>query len=117
MTAQTNTPPNVQAPLLHIEMVEHPDRVELRLIGEMDLSTRGVLESTLASIVPEGVARVRLDLSSLDFCDATGLAELLAARRAASRRRLTLASYGVRPQVLRLLEITGTSYVLDSAAG
>jgi anti-sigma B factor antagonist len=116
MTAQTNPPQTVEAPLLRIEMVEHPNRVELHLIGEMDLSTRGVLESTLASIVPEGAARVRLDLSELDFCDATGLAELLAARRAASRRRLALASYGARPQVLRLLELTGTSYVLDGAA-
>jgi anti-sigma B factor antagonist len=116
MTAQMYPPPALEAPILRIEIAEHPDRVELHLVGELDLSTRGLLESTLARDLPESVARVRLDLSGLDFCDATGLAELLAARRAASRRSLTLASQGVRPQVLRLLELTGTSYVLDNPA-
>lgn len=50
----------------------------LRLIGEVDLSTRHALRTALSS-VPEGSDDLHLELSELAFIDIGGVAELLSA--------------------------------------
>ena len=67
--------------LLRVEIARSGPTAEVRLIGELDLSTRGVLVDALARGV-SGATLVRLDLTRLDFCDAAGITELLEARAA-----------------------------------
>ncbi len=114
MTAETSPPP--AASILRIEMASHPDSVEVRLIGEMDLSTRGELEAALSRSHLDNAARVRVDLTHLDFCDATGVAELIAARSAVVRPHRAFAMHSGPPHIRRLLRITGTADVLEGDA-
>lgn len=116
MTAQANPPPTVTS-ILRIEMAVHPDAVEVQLIGEMDISTRGELATAISGSHLNGATQVRLDLSSLDFCDASGVAELVAAHDAVTRRNRVLATHGVPPHVLRVLRLTGTTHILGAEGG
>ena len=101
----TDRPP--PSPLLRIEVTGTPDVVDVRLVGEMDLSTRGQLASALEQSDLSGATQVRLDMAGLDFCDASGLAELVAVRQALVAQQRELATFSAQPSVLRLLTISG----------
>lgn len=112
MTAQAN--PVAAGALLRLEVATRADVVYIRLVGEMDISTRGSLEETLSNGDLRGAAQVRLDLTELTFCDASGVAELVAAHQAATRQNRMLAAHGASPQVRRVLALTGTTFVLGA---
>lgn len=95
------------APLLRFEHTLADGTVELHLIGEMDLSTRGHLAAALAALPLEGVAKVRLNLGRLEFCDGAGVDELLAARRTPPFERVVIA-HSAPPHLVRLFTLTGT---------
>ena len=93
-------------PLLRFEHTLADGTVELHLIGEMDLSTRGHLAAALAALPLEGVAKVRLNLGRLQFCDGAGVDELLAARRTPSEP--VVIAHSAPPHLVRLFTLTGT---------
>ena len=112
MSAETT---EAELPMLRIERnerVEQDGTVELHLIGEMDLSTRGRLEAALTVPDLDGAAGVHLDLRRLDFCDASGVADMIAARTLLAGTNRTFATSGSRSHMRRLLDITGTTDVL-----
>jgi anti-anti-sigma factor len=79
----------------------------VRLVGELDLSTVGVLAAALDTL-PVGV----LDLAELTFMDASGLHALEQyAGTLNGSRPLVLAN--VSPQIRRLFEITGAEHDPD----
>jgi anti-sigma B factor antagonist len=56
------------------------DGTTVRLSGELDISTAGVLERVLAELQrPDGPARIVMDLRGLRFMDSTGLRLLVTA--------------------------------------
>ena len=68
-----------------------PGRESLRVVGEVDLATRGVWSDLLATLHGND-APGRLDLSGLSFIDVQGTGALVdAARRLAPTRQLTLS--------------------------
>jgi anti-sigma B factor antagonist len=86
-----------------------PDTVVtvVRLAGELDMATERKVAHVLDEVLATTPEVVRLDLSDIEFCDARGLAALLAARQRiqSTQRRLELT--GVPPFVERLLAVTG----------
>jgi len=112
MTAQITPPPETS--LLCIEAATNHDVLELRLAGEMDLSTRGELAAAFAALEHGSTTSVSLDLAALEFCDASGIAELVTVRKAAARTGRRLATHGMGPQVGRLLWLTGTAGFLGA---
>lgn len=86
----------------------------VRLSGELDLSTAAQLGPVVDQALGTDPEVVLMDLSDLTFCDASGLAGLLAAHRrlAAADRRLALT--GARPPLRRILEITHLGRLLQS---
>jgi anti-sigma B factor antagonist len=78
----------------------------VRLSGELDLATEGVLAAVVDPLLTTAAPIVRLDLSGLTFCDARGLSALLAARRRlmASHREVRIGGAG--RWLRRVLQLT-----------
>lgn len=93
------------APFQIAETAEARGIVRVALEGELDLSTRGAVERRLRDLTSRRVA-VRLDLSRLEFIDASGLDVLVRAFTDARRRASSLELDPRVPlQVSRLLAV------------
>lgn len=64
-------------------------RVGLRLMGEADITSAGVLRSAIAAL-PPGPDEVHLQLSALDFIDVCAARELVGLARLPSQPRVIL---------------------------
>lgn len=97
--------------IAHVESGRGAARIALS--GELDIATVPVLEDHLAHVETDGVAAITLDLRELTFIDTMGLRAFIAARERAKAngRRLILAGAG--QPVRRLIELTGTEFLLD----
>ncbi len=95
-------------PLLNVALVPAPDQVVVRLTGESDLSTAGLLTDALAEAAGLGTDAVVIDVAAVSFWDCSGLhaladftADLARAGRqcrivgatAATRRLVVLADF------------------------
>jgi anti-sigma B factor antagonist len=100
------------ASTLDIQRNPLADGVELVLDGELDISTVGRLRDHLRDLRDTGVRAVRLDISSLQFVDSTGLRALLAAQREAEVAGWRLALTRAPAHVQQLFELTRTEGVL-----
>jgi len=83
----------------------------VRVVGELDLSTHERLGEELKSIASAGSA-IAIDLSSCDFIDSSGIRALLIGRQAAEDSGGTLALAAAKPQVVRILDVTGVASAL-----
>lgn len=81
--------------------------------GEVDLYTAPRLQAELAGLVRDGVARVVVDLSGVDFCDSTGMNVLLSAMKRLREQDGSLELAAPRPAVLRILQVTGLDTVFS----
>ena len=81
-----------------LQVIRLPGRRGLRVIGDVDLSTRDLWRRALESTTPND-APARLDLSRLSFIDARGAAKLVAA--AQQRPETTPLTLTRPPAVLR----------------
>ena len=80
---------------------------EVVVRGDIDIAGGPILDEALTALAPTG--SVVIDLAEVRFIDSSGLRSLLAAGRAARGRNAAVVLRGVRPEVARLLEITGTA--------
>ncbi|WP_424535819.1 STAS domain-containing protein [Sphaerisporangium viridialbum] len=109
---------------LTISVSHHPPVTVVRLAGDLDLATAGLLAGTLHDLVRSGHATLVVDTSTLDFCDVTGVDALMEGQAAAERAGGRLRLSGVHGFLHRVLELTGLREVLlttdfhpDSADG
>ena len=79
---------------------------EIRVEGELDMTTAGELREMLARTVAE-CQRMAICLDGCEFIDSTGIAVIVQAHRQLAEAGGHLAAYGARDQVLRTLSITG----------
>jgi anti-anti-sigma factor len=97
---------------------ERSETVEcVRVVGEMDLSVVGQLDSEMRRAEATDAKRIELDLDELEFLDAAGIRLLLdldrRSRNNAGRLRIRPAS---SPHVQRVLELTGVEDLLPIEA-
>ncbi|GAB3959986.1 anti-sigma factor antagonist BldG [Actinoallomurus acanthiterrae] len=83
----------------------------LTISGELDIATTAVLCDRIAAVLDDTTLPVIIDLSRVSFCDASGLTMLLAVRRRADAHGCAVALAGPRPNVRKLLRITGLDRV------
>ncbi|MFJ9609029.1 STAS domain-containing protein [Kitasatospora sp. NPDC101176] len=91
----------------------------LALTGEADMDTAPVLARALTAALA-GTPRpdvLVVDCARLTFCASAGLNELLRARRAAEAAGVAFRLAAPGPQVVRLLDITGTDAVFEIDPG
>lgn len=93
-----------------VDVRNPPGAIVLALTGELDLATSPVLERELnqafASTDREPVV---IDLGALEFMDSTGLNVLVRAHQRADDSARRFGLIRGRPQVQRLLTLTGVS--------
>jgi anti-sigma B factor antagonist len=76
--------------------------------GDIDVAGGPILEAAILDREPIGP--VVIDLVDVFFIDSSGLRSLLGASRRARERGATVVLRGVGSEVLRLLDITGTTH-------
>jgi anti-sigma B factor antagonist len=81
--------------------------------GEVDLSTAAYLEQQILRVFGQRRSRLVLDLSQLDFIDATGLHVLVACRDRASNSNVAFQVIAGHGQPRRILELSGLVERLD----
>ncbi|WP_405018062.1 STAS domain-containing protein [Kitasatospora sp. NBC_00070] len=83
--------------------------------GDLDLAGVSAVRERLLRFIWEGCRHLVVDLSSLNFCDSSGFAVLVAARRhmAARHGHLRLALPAPGTQVRSALTVFGTDRVFD----
>lgn len=87
--------------------IEHKDgMVLLRPSGELDVTTASQLERALAGVVGKHWAVV-VDLSGVPFADCAGLRPLRWALQEGSENMTGVRVSGARPEVERVLRLTG----------
>jgi anti-anti-sigma factor len=97
---------------------EHDEAVErVRVLGEMDLSVVGDVDSEMRRAEATDAAEIELDLDQLEFLDASGVRLLLDLNRRSSRNggRLRIRP-ATSPQVRRVLALTGVEELLPIRA-
>jgi len=98
---------------LQIDESDAGDVHVLALSGELDLAGAPALARRIDAARTDGVLRVLVDLSRVQFCDSTGLRALVGAARELRivGGRLGVACPGDGP-VARLIDLTGTRELL-----
>ena len=85
----------------------------LVVAGDIDMAGGPLLEEALAArdaeLAEVGGGDVVVDLSDVPFMDSAGLRTLLGAARRAAGRGVGLELRSVGPQIIRLLDVTGTT--------
>jgi anti-sigma B factor antagonist len=84
-----------------------PGHTVLTVGGELDIATTAALRVEIVKVLAATTTPVIIDLSGVSFCDASGLALLVGAQRRAKADGRTVVLAGLRPNVLKLLHITG----------
>lgn len=93
------------------------EAVRIAVAGEIDLGTSPRLRSAVLAAIdaPSPPGEVKIDLSSVTFMDASGVAALLAGREAARRRGVGFQVLNPHGIVLRVLDILGLYDTLNLA--
>jgi anti-anti-sigma factor len=81
--------------------------VELR--GELDIANAGQVTAELAIVCARAPGVVVVDLSEVGFLDSSGLEALVRAQRQARIAGSEVRLAGLRPQALRVLQLSGWS--------
>ena len=96
---------------LHVIVSGDDTRYELRLLGELDMSTASQLREELTRVTSEGARQVTVDLSGLVFIDSTGLSVLITGLKQLRQDGGDMALRSPTPGTRRVLEITGLTEV------
>lgn len=89
-----------------------PGHTVIALHGDLDISSAPALRQHLIGALHHSTRLLTLDLGEVSFCDAAGLAVLIGTQRRATGLGITLQLANPRPQVAKLLRITGLDRVL-----
>jgi anti-sigma B factor antagonist len=84
-----------------------PGHTVLTVSGELDIATTAALRVQINKVLMDTTTPLIIDLSGVSFCDASGLALLVGAQRRARLDGRTVVLAGPRPNVYKLLHITG----------
>jgi anti-sigma B factor antagonist len=88
--------------------VDVDDDGTLIVYGDIDIAGGPILDDAL-SAAQQTAGPIALDLGNVSFIDSSGLRSLLNASRRASDQTSHVVLRRVGPEVIRLLEITGTT--------
>lgn len=95
-------------------------RATLRLFGELDLASAGAFAACIDGQLAEGRRHLKLDLSGLEFIDATGLAAVVRGHHQLLEARGSLVIEAMSRRCRRIVEMVGLDHTLliaDQAEG
>jgi anti-anti-sigma factor len=97
---------------LSVSAVHRSGGVRLVVAGEVDVVSAGRFREYLSGALDLRPTSLTVDLSGVPFLDSTGLSALVYAHQRARAEGVTLVVADPRPQVHRLLDVTGLLPVL-----
>jgi anti-anti-sigma factor len=80
--------------------------------GEVDVGSEAQLQQSLLRIIRECPGKLMLDVSDVSFMDCAGLRALLATRRRAEMRGVSVRLIATSAAVRRIIELTGAQEAL-----
>ena len=89
----------------------------VRAAGEVDIQTSPALEEQLRSVLDQGHPSVFVDLGDVTFLDSTGLSVLVSGLKRCQIAGGELRLVSPRPNVLKVLEITGLTAAFQVGNG
>jgi anti-anti-sigma factor len=93
---------------LQVVVTTSRDAVRIRVRGELDMGSVGVLRDVLeAAVAAGGADDVEVDMSATSFCDSVGLCVLAAARQQLEERGRRLSIVDASRSVRRVLDLSG----------
>jgi anti-sigma B factor antagonist len=93
------------------DVVPERDRVRVAPAGELDLATAPQLEQAVRELLDAGFEHVIVDLTELDFLDASGLRALLRLQASSADGAFQFELKPGPPSVQRIFELSGTTDV------
>jgi anti-anti-sigma factor len=100
------TPEAAEGLLVEIETREAPTRQRLRVTGELDLATVGLLRSAIARAAADR-QYIELDLAGVTFCDVVGATAIEQAQQQLQTHGRQLALRGIDRPLHLLLAVDG----------
>jgi anti-anti-sigma factor len=92
---------------MSLSVLSRPAFTIARLEGDLDIATAPVLRERLLSVLVPGIRLLIIDLSGVPFCDVSALAVLIGTQRRARGLGITVHLAAPRPQMAKLLCVTG----------
>lgn len=96
---------------LKVSTRSHAGHALVAIAGEIDLYTAPRLQSEFTRLLQDGPSRVVIDMSSVEFCDSTGMNVLLSALKRVKEQGGQLDVAAPRPAVRKILQVTGLDSV------
>jgi anti-anti-sigma factor len=87
-------------------------RTTITLAGEIDLDTAPPVRVMIEDCLRGGIRTIDIDLTALGFCDVSGLNVFLSAAERATEAGAALSLHHPRPNLTRLLDLTGAGFLL-----
>ena len=92
------------------------DELIIKLSGELDEKSSGLVRMTLDSIIDSAqVKRIRIDMSDLSFMDSTGIGILIGRYKRLKPRGIPIILQSPRPSVDRVLVLSGIYNIMIKA--
>lgn len=83
----------------------------MNLAGEIDIYTANKLKESLTKVLNEKSESVRIDCEELDYIDSTGLGVLIGTLKRLKQDDKNIIIYKPKPNILKLLNITGLNKI------
>ncbi len=90
----------------------HGEERTVTVEGAVDAARESDLHAAFDKILTDGLRRVVVDLSGVDFVDVAGVRVLVRAHRTAAARGAVLTIRGARAEVAWLLDLVGVGRLL-----
>ena len=107
----SGAPTAAEGLLVEIQDLQAPTRRLLRVTGEIDVATAGLLRSAIHRAATDH-QYVELDLSAVTFCDVVGASAIEQAQRQLEARGCRLTLHGIDGSLRRLLAVEGLFSIL-----
>jgi len=102
---------------MEVSMKEAGTVTVVTIVGSVDGLTAGALLTALEGQIRGGSARLVADFSGVDYASSAGLRTLLSAMKEARRAGGDFRLAAVRPDVHRVLELSGFTSILKLFGG
>ncbi|WP_328403544.1 STAS domain-containing protein [Streptomyces sp. NBC_00390] len=99
-------------PQLNIYRHDRESRALITLAGEIDLDTAPLVRESLEGCLRDGIRTIDIDLITVTFCDCSGLNAFLHASQQTTAAGGSLQLHHPPALVARLVELTGSGFLL-----
>ncbi|HET6355474.1 STAS domain-containing protein [Streptomyces sp.] len=99
-------------PQLNVYRHDRGSRSLLTLAGEIDFDTAPLVRESLEKCLSGGIRTIDVDLTTLTFCDCSGLNAFLHASQQTATAGGSLQLHYPPPLVARLVDLTGSGFLL-----